>query len=877
MKPGFLIAVTALASVAGAQLSEREQGGINDALRIANVRREETSSERGTGGLPVSDFLRTLLNSPLSAIDQVASLHGNARLPLSESLIGATTKLYGPLPAPDGFEVKLVLPSSVPLILQPSISNLVKATALANARIRTILSPLNADERRALIEGLPQWAAGDARVPFSFVKRPVTDARPLLPLLAKIDLNQLRASGLAYVAEISNATKQLQQDAKGVDLATPLRLKLLGVTVEISGRANDRHASSDAMLCVDLGGDDVYSGRYGAGIGYASAVIDLGGNDRYEGGDANFGTGILGFGLCLDLAGRDTYDAGSATFGVGLAGVGVLWDSGGDDRYHGVALTQGFGAYGIGLLRDDAGRDTYDAGLRGQGSGRTQGLGWLVDGAGDDIYRLGGALGAKPSAVSKARGYGQGYGGGFDPELDQPGGVGLLSDLAGDDAYLGGVAVQASASDGSLGSLQDESGDDTYRSRAKGEGFATNSSVAVLMDQSGDDSYTVLSGPGLGFASGKSLSALIESDGDDLYAARDARPGIAVDESFSLFLDGGGSDRYPGTPAVAMDRADLDSISLFADLGGLDTYPEGLADSTARANPTRWAAVDEPTETVADAGTEGWPETGSSPDPGEHQISELYRQALSSGDARVLVGIGTPALDFAIKRHLDDALTRKRWLLASLCSAMPSAAVERLNSATLTSAALRLIGDAHLIGARELVLKGLLSEDTATEAAFASGRLKMPEATRLIIPLAAPGDRRRVLIALKALAEIGSIDGFPAAQPYLNSTDSALRAAAQRVVALDPARALEVARVGLLSSEPRSLRFTIELLGAIGTPGALQLLEPSLKGGSSDTKLAALLAYRGRIPARLASVLDQLRNDVDPLVRIVASGLDWEP
>ena len=611
------MAAVSLAIVASAQLSETDQSGISAALRIANVLRSETITNRAEHGAPVSSYLKSLLNDPLSAEDSVAKLHSTGKQTIEASLAMVNSQCFG-IVTPSAADDIATLPlPMIPMPLRASVKDMIVATVKANARLRSLTSSLNADERRALIEGLPQWAAGDARVPFSFVKRVTTDPRPLLALLQKVDIGQLRAAGIAYVGDMLRCTQALRAVASSVDIASPIRTKVMGVTVELTGRGNDRHTSNDTMLSIDLGGDDIYSGRYGAGIGYASAVIDLSGNDRYEGGDANFGAGILGFGLCVDLAGRDTYDAGSLTFGTGLAGVGVLWDASGDDRYHGVAMTQGFGAFGIGLLRDDSGRDNYDGGLRGQGSARTQGLGWLIDQSGDDIYRLGGALGAKSTIISKNRGYGQGYGGAFDASQDQLGGVGLLTDFSGDDAYLGGVGVQGSASAGGLGSLSDQEGDDTYRARAKAQAYATDSSVAVLIDGQGDDSYTVLSGPGLAFASERSVACLMEGDGDDLYAARDARPSVAVDESFSMFIDRSGSDHYPGMPAFADIRTDYDSLALFADLGGVDSYPEGLSDSAARSQTARWVSLDISANDDVPTVEEAWPVPGSAANPGD--------------------------------------------------------------------------------------------------------------------------------------------------------------------------------------------------------------------------------------------------------------------
>jgi hypothetical protein len=875
MKICLVLAGALLSSTLMAELTAREQGGISDALRLANVSRSEAVLRRANA--TATPWLRTILNEPLTAFDSVTRLHAASTLPLDSALLNLLRETSGALTPPTKVAHPAIVLPKLTGEFRQCVLTMVDALQTANLRIRLATARLTPEQRRALIEGLPQRAAGDRRTPFSFVKRRLEDPRELIPLLQKIDQAQLRAAAVSYVSTMYRATLALRRASAGLDFPTPYREKIGWINVEITGRGNHRHTSTNSMLSIDLGGDDIYTGRYGAGVGYAAAVIDLSGNDRYEGGDASFGVGILGFGVAFDLAGRDTYDAGSVSFGVGLGGYGVLWDANGDDRYHGVALSQGFGAYGVGILRDDAGRDTYDAGLRAQGSSRTNGIGWLVDRAGDDIYRLGGALGANANAVTKQRGYGQGYGAGFDSANDQPGGIGLLTDLGGDDAYLGGVAVQASAEDGGLGSLFDRNGDDTYRGRAKAEGYATENAVAVLMDAEGDDSYSVLSGPGLGFSSRRSVSCLLDSAGDDLYAGREARPGVAQAESFALFVDAQGSDRYPGMPSAGSETGDFDSLSLFADLDGVDIYPEGLADSAARGRASRWSAFDRTSNALAVTSPSSWPEPGSVPSPGESKLGEIYRNALESGDARPLVAIGEPALEFCLRNRLRDLGTPNAWVAETVAGILPGPAVNLLRQGSLSKESLQLIGNARLTDGVDLVIQGLGKEELQAAAADAAGRLNLLDTIPTLVGLTVPGDRPRVLAALTALSRLGSATAAPAGQPYLTTPDSGLRAAARAVVALDPVRALDIGKTGLQSSDVRNVRFMIELLGEVGSLRALALIEPYLSSSDSETKIAALLAYQSRFPSRLASVLDKLRNDPDPLVRSVAIGVDWQP
>jgi hypothetical protein len=177
-------------------------------------------------------------------------------------------------------------------------------------------------------------------------------------------------------------------------------------------------------LALDLEGvDNVYTVD-------TALTIDAGGNDVYlnNGGGSNLLNGCIGTvlgpgaGGAVDLAGNDRYGSGRGCGinGGASVGVGFLLDGAGDDVYasdedSGNKGVNGGGAVlGLGFLRDLGGNDVYTSGGWGtNGGGWVGGMGMLLDEAGDDSYR------ATDDGVN---------GGGSL-------GVGLLLDAAGHDLY----------------------------------------------------------------------------------------------------------------------------------------------------------------------------------------------------------------------------------------------------------------------------------------------------------------------------------------------------------------------------------------------------------------------------------------------------------
>lgn len=188
-----------------------------------------------------------------------------------------------------------------------------------------------------------------------------------------------------------------------VNLPPVLVLDPLGVATDFT---------KDAVLALDLGGDDLYDMNAGGsiigiihtadpatcqvnganivsvGCEYHDAIvsitaalaIDVGGNDRYgvrktpQFQDASCqtstpiirrivmqGAGSGGLGMLVDVSGNDVYDAKTLSQGHGhISGVGVLVDMAGDDSYTAIRSSQGSGVLGgSGVFADLGGRDTH--------------------------------------------------------------------------------------------------------------------------------------------------------------------------------------------------------------------------------------------------------------------------------------------------------------------------------------------------------------------------------------------------------------------------------------------------------------------------------------------------------------------------------------
>jgi hypothetical protein len=244
-------------------------------------------------------------------------------------------------------------------------------------------------------------------------------------------------------------------DVRGKDRYTSGRLgqaaSTLGFAALVDGDGDDVYAAEDfaqgftfcgVSLLVDRAGDDRYDAwafAQGAGLGDGfSACIDGGGNDKYvanghwpdvygdsgpgsfQGLSQGYCTGMRqlrsdgvaeveipgGIATEIDLGdGNDFYDSGNfSQGGAYYFGFGLMYDGGGNDVNHGYRYSQGFGVHQAAGMRWDAGgNDVYATkSCANCGSAWDEGVGFLVDDAGDDQYDVGGLAlgGAAETAVA---------------------------------------------------------------------------------------------------------------------------------------------------------------------------------------------------------------------------------------------------------------------------------------------------------------------------------------------------------------------------------------------------------------------------------------------------------------------------------------------
>jgi len=380
--------------------------------------------------------------------------------------------------------------------------------------------------------------------------------------------------------------------------------------IRVRGGGSDTIDGSGALLVVDLGGDDTYTGPAGASDATRplGLCLDLAGNDRYIGGAGAQGAGICGVGILLDASGDDRYEAEQYAQGAGQFGFGALFDLSGDDTYVARWSSQGCGYFGIGLLADAAGKDLYTLHADGQGFGGVGGAGVLADRSGDDRYFADPdpAVTGRPSyhsegkvSVSNAQGCAMGrrgdgadghsWAGGLGALLDVEGndsyvagnwcqgtgywfGTGLLWEGGGEDSYEGVVWAQATGAHFCIGALVDEDGNDRRLAKQWNSiAFAHDFTIALLVDLGGDDRYECTGVDGIGFSINRSVAMLIDVFGDDTYLGKPGNvPGFArYDERFA---DYAGLSTY---------FADASSLGLFLDIGGRDSYWSGAADGAA--------------------------------------------------------------------------------------------------------------------------------------------------------------------------------------------------------------------------------------------------------------------------------------------------------
>ena len=330
--------------------------------------------------------------------------------------------------------------------------------------------------------------------------------------------------------------------------------------IMILGTNSKSYHIKNALLVVDLGGNDTYTGNIGAsGLSNPLSVfIDIAGDDKYETNDSlenAQGVGVLGTGVLIDETGNDQYNGGKISQGSGIFGVGILFDNNGYDKYKGYTQTQGYGLFGIGMLIDRVGDDNYYAFGDCQGDGEMHGIGVLCDRYGNDtykaepysrVYNRGDYHSKQKINANNAQGFGGGRRGDGSDGHSWAGGLGMLIDISGNDRYIAGNWAQGVGYWLGTGILYDRNGDDYYNSCYFTQGSGAHYCIGALIDENGND-----------------VHKLFETAGAAL--------GFGWDWTFALFLDYSGNDKY-NEKMISMGVAEINSIALFLELDGDDEY-----------------------------------------------------------------------------------------------------------------------------------------------------------------------------------------------------------------------------------------------------------------------------------------------------------------
>lgn len=450
------------------------------------------------------------------------------------------------------------------------------------------------------------------------------DAADRIAVAAKLNLGEEQVDALDYEPAVDDVARAWDEASlwyageKCVQALDDARMALSGLTdvpafafdwetpwgwIRIRGSGADKIDGTNALLIVDLGGDDLYTGSVAASNGTRSIglLLDLGGNDHYESTGPAQGAGMCGVGILLDAEGDDVYVAERYGQGVGQFGLGLCADLGGKDRYFVEYSGQGCGFFGIGLLLDADGDDAYKVHADGQGHGGVSGVGVLADRRGNDTYEAvrDARVTKRPSyhspdehvSVSNSQGCAMGRRGDGGDGHSWAGGLGALLDSEGDDKYTSGNWSMGAGYWFGTGILHDGGGDDAYRGVIWTQGAGAHFCIGALVDEGGNDLHVAEANSNMSVAFGHdfTIALLVNIAGDDVYDVQGNGLGYSINRSVAALIDVGGNDTYRGKmgnrPGFALfderlreteDRVtywtDTSSLGLFLDVGGTDTY-----------------------------------------------------------------------------------------------------------------------------------------------------------------------------------------------------------------------------------------------------------------------------------------------------------------
>ena len=440
----------------------------------------------------------------------------------------------------------------------------------ARARVNSAMSVVPESERAWMLANPGRWFFADENlVNYRYLTCDTTDHVRIFRTAAEIDRRELAAAQ----RELAQATDELLMaaqrgvfadvDTDGFEYTDPKSEAVL----KIAGHGEDAH-EQDVDFLVDLGGDDWWSNNAGGNRGTmpVAFAVDLAGDDHYDSAFGAQGAGYLGGGGLADFAGNDVYRAEDFSQGATFIGSGFLFDLDGNDRYRARHFSQAAAGFGPALMLDMDGDDAYTSSGMSGGVGVAAGVGFLVDGLGDDVYSSG-----MPRRDRYTLDYGMGLGSGVGVR-DWP-----WQERA---SFYGG-----------LGFLHDGMGDDHYENIGAGLGGSYCLAAGIVVDGEGDDDYMGIT-DGFGASIHLGAAVFIDQAGDDRYRAGNSVLGCGGDRGHGVFVDFAGDDRYRvGSHGLGTGRKPK-AVGLMIEVEGDDSYHFGQDSMTATwrpSNPENWA------------------------------------------------------------------------------------------------------------------------------------------------------------------------------------------------------------------------------------------------------------------------------------------------
>jgi hypothetical protein len=430
-----------------------------------------------------------------------------------------------------------------------------------------------------------------------------------------VDMNSIYYAGVKLMetsewladtlVKLKNSKITIDWKNQNLDVETPIGRLI------ISSTKDDLHKNTDALLQVDLGGDDTWIGQAGSTPSLQIPInlaIDLEGNDKYINEDEyapSQGAAVFGAAMLLDVSGNDHYISKRLSQGAAMLGMGILTDLEGDDQYEMWTDGQGAAYFGVGLAIDNKGNDSYTIWGEGQGYGGTGGVGTLVNRTGTDyyyaeadtakVYRMDQSHSSKGQYnYTYCQGAGIGRRGDVTDGHSWAGGMGTLIDLDGDDKYIAGGWSQACGYWYGMGFLYDRAGNDYYKATHWSQVAGAHFCMAGLFDEGGNDQFIQWEklASGTGFGHDYTIGIFYNKGGNDIYKLHDDGLGYAINKSQVFFIDTEGDDTYirggkghnygwnnyeqsnpPGVELIY--HLYSDQISFFGDLKGNDRYLTG--------------------------------------------------------------------------------------------------------------------------------------------------------------------------------------------------------------------------------------------------------------------------------------------------------------